>query len=175
MFAKGQFLNAHHCSQGCAVPVSHWTNQETDGIAKRLTFCPRYVSPQVYFCRVYGQWSHLWSVSANTLYQPATQTVCSTSISRQNKRFFLSFHFSPHSSVSVIALIPGIERSCHNLSRSWWLKRPSGDQSFSCEVVHTSIVSPLKKSYVMIYCIFNRLIETQMFFKMPMDNFFFLL
>lgn len=74
-----------------------------------------------------------------------------TSIFKQNKQFFLSFHFSPHSSISVIALFPGIEKSCHSLSKSPWLKCPSGDHSNTlevssprtvCEVVHTSIVSP---------------------------------
>lgn len=75
------------------------------------------------------------------------------SIFKQSKQFFLSSHFSPHSSISVIALFPGIEKSCHSLSKSPWLKCPSGDHwntlevSFPppqtvCEVVHTSIVSP---------------------------------
>lgn len=57
-----------------------------------------------------------------------------TSIFKQNKQFFLSFHFSSHSSISVIALFPGIEKSCHSLSKSPWLKCPSGDHSNTLEV-----------------------------------------
>lgn len=81
------------------------------------------------------------SLSAKTLCQPATQTVCSTSISIQSKQSFLSFHFSPHLSIRVFALIPRIERICHCLSGSWWLKHHSGAPNFSWDIVHTSIVS----------------------------------
>lgn len=56
------------------------------------------------------------------------------SIFKQSKQFFLSSHFSPHSSISVIALFPGIEKSCHSLSKSPWLKCPSGDHWNTLEV-----------------------------------------
>lgn len=131
MFAKGQFLNAHTRMCGCVFHPFFQIELIKKWRQLALRFCSRFVSHQVYFCSIYGQWSHLCSVTVKTLYQPGTKTVCSTSIPRQNKQFFLSFHFSPHSSISVIALFPGIERSCHNLSRSLWLNSPSGDPSDS--------------------------------------------
>lgn len=121
-------------------------------IANRSTFCPHPVSHQVYFCHDYGRWSHFWSLSAKTHVNQPPKLFGSTSISIQSKQSFLSFHFPPHSSIRVIALIPGIERLCHSVSRSWWLKHHSGTRNFSWDIVHTSIVSPHHSRTVLFVC-----------------------
>lgn len=120
------------------------TRQEMDRITKRLTF-PSYTLED----------SHKGSISvASTVGEVISgPSALILYINQPPKRIFLFFHshfhfqaeqtvlsflpFFPHSSISVIALFPGIERSCHGLSRSRWLKCPSGGHSNAQEFLNS--------------------------------------
>lgn len=66
-------------------------------------------------------WSHFWSVSANSLYQPTARNrfhwwFCLWA----EQKVFSFLLFFPHPSISVIALFPAIERSCVILFLDVW-------------------------------------------------------
>lgn len=148
-FAKGQFLKstiAQKDTQFEAKPPAH---PEIDRIVKNkkdeyfLTGRIFFRSIRSHFCFVSTtQYPFQPSKSTPNFHFPAEQTV-------------LSFHpFSSRPFVSVIALFPGIERSCHRLSKSRWLEHPSGDRSnvqtlsgTFWELVHTLLLYLFKKNY----------------------------
>lgn len=117
--------------------------QEIDTLANRLTFCcstsPSHTLEEPGSISVESTFSEVISgPSVLILYinQPPKLRglFFSSNFHFQAEQTVLSFlPFFPHSSIRVIALSPGIERSCHNLSRTRWLKCPSGDHSNTVE------------------------------------------
>lgn len=79
---KGQFLSKHKSPSAPFAPATPALAR--NGNTKTLTPGPLCVPHQVYSCSCHCQF-----------FQPAAQTVCSTSISRQSKESSLSLHFPP--------------------------------------------------------------------------------
>lgn len=146
IFAKGQFLNEHNCTQGHVGVQFLFSNLSLLLIKKwtKLTFWSSLLSLPTLWKTPVGAISVASTVSEVI----SAPSVLILYITQPPKLFFFHSHFHfqaeqtvlsflpffPHSSISVIALFPGIERSCHSLSRSRWLKCPSGGHSNAAEL-----------------------------------------